>query len=408
MKFKGKIKFWEVGLPLLILMALVLCGCAQTAKAPPGKVIPPPPKVAEVEPSRAFFDQTPSLSMEGLTTSAASLSEKAQSLSQEAEQLRAQARRPIQLASLPETKVALSPVAAPASQVLEKASSFSSQAQSLSQEAEQLRAQAKQPIQIASLQETRPLPPPATPSLAQMAEKSRSLSSQAQSLSQEAEQLRAQARRPIQLASLPETKVALSPLAAPASQVLEKASSFSSQAQSLSQEAEQLRAQLAAPPPGSVAKISPLGSQEQKVKVVEIPSALVPEKEVELFPSLQALGKKKEKGESPLSDVFFAYNESLLSVEAQSLLEKNAEWLRSHPEGQVLIEGHCDERGTVEYNLALGERRVQSAKDYLINLGVSKDRLLTISYGKERPFALGHTEEAWAQNRRAHFVLRSP
>jgi len=357
MKFKGNIKFWEVGLPLLILMALVLCGCAQTAKAPPGKVIPPPPKVAEVEPSRAFFEQTPSLSMEGLTTSAASLSEKAQSLSQEAEQLRAQARRPIQVASLPEAKVALSPLAAPASQVLEKASSFSSQAQSLSQEAEQLRAQAS---------------------------------------------------RPIQLASLPEAKVALSPFAAPASQVLEKASSFSSQAQSLSQEAEQLRAKLAAPPPGSVAKISPLGSQEQEVKVVEIPSALVPEKEVELFPSLQALGKKKEKGKSPLSDVFFAYNESLLSVEAQSLLEKNAEWLRSHPEGQVLIEGHCDERGTVEYNLALGERRVQSAKDYLINLGVSKDRLLTISYGKERPFALGHTEEAWAQNRRAHFVLRSP
>jgi len=110
---------------------------------------------------------------------------------------------------------------------------------------------------------------------------------------------------------------------------------------------------------------------------------------------------------SPLSDVFFAYNESLLSEEAQRILEKNAEWLRAHPEVQALIEGHCDERGTVEYNLALGERRAQSVKDHLINLGVSEDRLLIISYGKERPFALGATEEAWAQNRRGHFVLRS-
>lgn len=110
----------------------------------------------------------------------------------------------------------------------------------------------------------------------------------------------------------------------------------------------------------------------------------------------------------PLSDVFFSFDSFLLSEEARRILERNAEWLRSHPEAQVVIEGHCDERGTVEYNLALGERRAQSAKDYLVNLGISADRLFTISYGKERPFVLGHTEEAWAQNRRAHFVLRSP
>jgi len=109
-----------------------------------------------------------------------------------------------------------------------------------------------------------------------------------------------------------------------------------------------------------------------------------------------------------LSDIFFAYDQSLLSEEAQRILKKNAEWLRVRPEAQILIEGHCDERGTVEYNLALGERRAQSVKDYLVNLGISKDRLLTISYGKEKPFAFGHTEEAWAQNRRAHFLLRSP
>ncbi|MFH0871738.1 MAG: peptidoglycan-associated lipoprotein Pal [bacterium] len=109
-----------------------------------------------------------------------------------------------------------------------------------------------------------------------------------------------------------------------------------------------------------------------------------------------------------LHDVFFAFNEFLLSEEAQGILQKDAEWLRSHPSARILIEGHCDERGTVEYNLALGERRAQTAKDYLVNLGVSSDRSSIISYGKEKPFALGHDEEAWAQNRRAHFLLRSP
>jgi len=109
-----------------------------------------------------------------------------------------------------------------------------------------------------------------------------------------------------------------------------------------------------------------------------------------------------------LHDIFFAFNESLLSEEAREILQKNAEWLRSHGPAQILIEGHCDERGTVEYNLALGERRAQGAKDFLLNLGVSSDRISIISYGKEKPFALGHDEEAWAQNRRAHFLLRSP
>lgn len=109
-----------------------------------------------------------------------------------------------------------------------------------------------------------------------------------------------------------------------------------------------------------------------------------------------------------LHDVFFDFDQYLLSEEALGILQKNAEWLRSHAQARILIEGHCDERGTVEYNLALGERRAQSVKDYLLNLGVAPDRISTISYGKEKPFALGRNEEAWAQNRRAHFLLRSP
>ena len=109
-----------------------------------------------------------------------------------------------------------------------------------------------------------------------------------------------------------------------------------------------------------------------------------------------------------LSDIFFDYDQYLLNEGAQNILQKNAEWLRSHPQARILIEGHCDERGTVEYNLALGERRAQSVKDYLSNLGISPDRISMISYGKEKPFVVSHSEEAWAQNRRAHFLLQSP
>ena len=109
-----------------------------------------------------------------------------------------------------------------------------------------------------------------------------------------------------------------------------------------------------------------------------------------------------------LSDIFFDFDQYLLTEGAQNILQKNAEWLRSHPQARILIEGHCDERGTVEYNLALGERRAQSVKDYLSNLGISSDRISMISYGKEKPFVVGRSEESWAQNRRAHFLLQSP
>lgn len=109
-----------------------------------------------------------------------------------------------------------------------------------------------------------------------------------------------------------------------------------------------------------------------------------------------------------LSDIFFDFDQYLLTEGAQNILQKNAEWLRSHPQARILIEGHCDERGTVEYNLALGERRAQSVKDYLSNLGISSDRISMISYGKEKPFVVGYSEESWAQNRRAHFLLQSP
>ena len=83
---------------------------------------------------------------------------------------------------------------------------------------------------------------------------------------------------------------------------------------------------------------------------------------------------------------------------------KDAEFFRSYPQVRVTIEGHCDERGSTEYNIGLGERRAQAAKNYLISLGIGADRMDTVSWGKERPFCTEHTEECWQQNRRAHFV----
>ncbi len=105
-----------------------------------------------------------------------------------------------------------------------------------------------------------------------------------------------------------------------------------------------------------------------------------------------------------LKPVFFDFDAYTLSATAREVLDANARMLREHGDIRVVIEGHCDERGTVEYNQALGERRAQAARDYLVNAGIQANRLSTISYGKERPFATGSDEAAWAQNRRAHFV----
>jgi peptidoglycan-associated lipoprotein len=103
--------------------------------------------------------------------------------------------------------------------------------------------------------------------------------------------------------------------------------------------------------------------------------------------------------------VLFDYDSSVLMPTAQGRLQSKAAYLKASPNVKVIIEGHCDERGTPEYNLALGERRAEAAKAFLIDLGVSSSRLATISYGEERPFAMGHDESAWSQNRRAHFVV---
>jgi len=110
---------------------------------------------------------------------------------------------------------------------------------------------------------------------------------------------------------------------------------------------------------------------------------------------------------SPLKPVFFPLDSSDIDPVAKAALDENATVLKQHPTWGVTVEGHCDERGTAEYNLALGDRRAGAAVAYLRSLGINADRMKTVSYGKEFPFDPGHDEGAWSKNRRAHFVITS-
>ena len=106
-----------------------------------------------------------------------------------------------------------------------------------------------------------------------------------------------------------------------------------------------------------------------------------------------------------LDDVFFETDSYTIGEASRDNIAGNASWLNQYSSVEILIEGHCDERNTREYNLALGERRANSVKDYLVFLGISPQRIRTISYGEERPFSFGHDEQSWSQNRRSHFLI---
>lgn len=106
-----------------------------------------------------------------------------------------------------------------------------------------------------------------------------------------------------------------------------------------------------------------------------------------------------------IKDAFFGYDEAALGADAQAALTDSANWMKKNPGYTLLIEGHTDERGTEQYNLALGDRRANTAKQFLMTLGIDASRIRTVSYGEERPFDPGHDESAWAKNRRAHLVL---
>jgi len=110
--------------------------------------------------------------------------------------------------------------------------------------------------------------------------------------------------------------------------------------------------------------------------------------------------------EDVVKDIYFDFDKSNIRPDAREVLKTNADWFLKNSNVAITVEGHCDERGTAEYNMALGQRRAQEAKKYLVNLGVDGSAIKTISYGKERPIDDGHDEEAWAKNRRDHFVVK--
>jgi peptidoglycan-associated lipoprotein len=123
-------------------------------------------------------------------------------------------------------------------------------------------------------------------------------------------------------------------------------------------------------------------------------------------PNAAAAGTQQDLVQNVGDRVFFGYDKYDLSPEARTTIEKQAQWLKTYPHINVSIEGHCDERGTREYNLALGEKRATAVRNYLVALGIEASRLQTISYGKERPAVTGSDEAAWAQNRRGVLVVQ--
>jgi peptidoglycan-associated lipoprotein len=127
-----------------------------------------------------------------------------------------------------------------------------------------------------------------------------------------------------------------------------------------------------------------------------------PEKTVKVDP---LAGTYEEIANKNLQDVFYDFDKFDLGETARQSLAANGDFLKANPSVRITIAGHCDERGTRDYNISLGQKRAEAAKEYLIALGVAEDRISTVSYGKERPFDPGHDEDAWAKNRRGHFVV---
>jgi peptidoglycan-associated lipoprotein len=123
--------------------------------------------------------------------------------------------------------------------------------------------------------------------------------------------------------------------------------------------------------------------------------------------SLEAFREGKAAGEGPLKEIYFDYDKYELRADSRETLKANAAWLKANPSARAEIEGHCDERGTNEYNLALGAKRAQTARDYLVALGIPAQRLSTISYGKELPVCRESTEACWQKNRRDRFAVQS-
>ena len=153
-------------------------------------------------------------------------------------------------------------------------------------------------------------------------------------------------------------------------------------------------------PPASATAPAPASAGRSTASAADLAANSLSESELFDRMTLDALNASH-----PLNDVFFPYNEVSLGDEARLVLQRNAQWLAKYPQTAIRIDGHCDERGTEEYNLSLGDRRAVTVRNYLTSLGVTPDRIQTVSLGKEAPFCTEMGESCWAQNRRGHFVI---
>ena len=157
------------------------------------------------------------------------------------------------------------------------------------------------------------------------------------------------------------------------------------------------------PPPPKWTAENPSGSSGQQMAAAPKPA---PAKTQEgTTSSLDALRRGESATGGPLKDIDFNFDSAALSESARATLRANADWLKSNPSARVQIEGHCDERGSADYNIALGAKRAQAAQDYLATLGIAANRMSTVSYGEEIPVCKEHNEGCWAKNRRARFVV---
>jgi peptidoglycan-associated lipoprotein len=156
-----------------------------------------------------------------------------------------------------------------------------------------------------------------------------------------------------------------------------------------------------APPPPPAAPVTPPPPAPPPAPApAPTPPAPLTEEQVFAQKSLEQLNAEK-----PLDDVYFELDQSTIRDEARASLQKDADWMKKWTSTQVTVEGHCDSRGSSEYNLALGSRRAEAVKDYLVNLGVPTGRLSVVSKGKEQPFCTDDNESCWQQNRRGHFIV---
>jgi len=176
-----------------------------------------------------------------------------------------------------------------------------------------------------------------------------------------------------------------------------------------------IKSAIPAPAVSSQASVKPVPSTSTPAPVVVTPPTL-PSVSSTAFPAATSSSEQNGLSQSgygfdqwqtgPVGDVFFDFDSSVLSAKAQEQLAKNAAWFGRNTSKSARIEGHCDSRGTSEYNIALGERRSTSVKEYMVRLGVASSHLDTVSFGEERPFDSGKSNEAMAKNRRAHFILK--